>query len=240
MWTVSTTTTAPPPRQPSGLLIQTGQDGAPGHVNLTELGAGTGNTQVTATNASDMLSAVNQALAAVKTYAASIGSAQDPMTSANNSTRRVSTDYTNGVSALVDADMNTASTRLQALQTKSSSASSRCRSPTRTASSSSSCSTADCSLGRRSNGGGVASQTRGPKARAFFLIRRRRAARSSSRKRAAALKGCDGQARIAGPPKIYNEPESDAQPLSLVVRVLLQAVAEVALGIDRDRSRADA
>ena len=30
----------------------------------------------------------------------------------------MSTDYANGLSALVDADMNTASTRLQALQTQ--------------------------------------------------------------------------------------------------------------------------
>ena len=65
-----------------------------------------------------MLSAVNQALAAVRTYAASIGSAQDAMTAASTFNSAVSTDYANGLSALVDADMNTASTRLQALQTQ--------------------------------------------------------------------------------------------------------------------------
>ena len=65
-----------------------------------------------------MLSAVNPALAAVRTYAASIGAAQDQMTAATTFNSAVSTDYANGLSALVDADMNTASTRLQALQTQ--------------------------------------------------------------------------------------------------------------------------
>ena len=40
------------------------------------------------------------------------------MTAANSFNSALTTNYTNGVSALVDADMNTASTRLQALQTQ--------------------------------------------------------------------------------------------------------------------------
>ena len=65
-----------------------------------------------------MLSAVNAALSAVKTYASTIGAAQNAMTAASNFNSALNTDFANGLSALVDADMNTASTRLQALQTQ--------------------------------------------------------------------------------------------------------------------------
>jgi len=61
---------------------------------------------------------VNSALAAVKSYASSIGEAQNQMTTATTFNSALSTDYSNGLSSLVDADMNTASTRLQALQTQ--------------------------------------------------------------------------------------------------------------------------
>jgi flagellin len=118
VWTVSTTTTAPANSTPEGLLIQTGQEANQGTYNLTLLGGGTGNTAVTADNASDMLSAVNQALDAVRAYASSIGSTQDAMTASNTFNSAVSNDYASGLAALVDADMNTASTRLQALQTQ--------------------------------------------------------------------------------------------------------------------------
>ena len=68
--------------------------------------------------AGDMLTAVNQALAAVTNYAALIGATQDRMTTASTFNSALTTNYANGVSGLVDADMNTASTRLQALQTQ--------------------------------------------------------------------------------------------------------------------------
>ena len=100
----------------TGLLVQTGTTASQGTYDLTSLG--TGGTAVSAANAADMLSAVNQALGAVTNYAASIGATQDRMTSASNFNSAVTTDYANGISALVDADMNTASTRLQALQTQ--------------------------------------------------------------------------------------------------------------------------
>jgi flagellin len=120
VWTVSTQTTATSTAggSPAGLLIQTGQTALQATYNLTQLGSGTSNTAVTASNSADMLSAVNQALASVRSYASSIGSAQDAMTAAATFNSAVSTDYANGLSALVDADMNTASTRLQALQTQ--------------------------------------------------------------------------------------------------------------------------
>jgi flagellin len=118
-WQVSTTTTYATPATPQGLLIQTGATPLQGNYNLTQLGSGsTTSIQVSSTNASDMLSAVNAALLQVRGYAASIGSAQGAMTAAATFNSAVSTDYANGLSALVDADMNTASTRLQALQTQ--------------------------------------------------------------------------------------------------------------------------
>jgi flagellin len=70
------------------------------------------------TTAAAGLNAVNQALAAVTNYAALIGATQDRMTTANTFNSSLTTNYANGVSGLVDADMNTASTRLQALQTQ--------------------------------------------------------------------------------------------------------------------------
>ena len=117
-WTVQTTVTSGAATASSaGLLLQFGQNSGPGFYDLTNLGGAAG-TQVSATNASDMLSAVNLALAAVRGYAATIGTVQDTMNAASTFNSALSTDYQNGLSALVDADMNTASTRLQALQTQ--------------------------------------------------------------------------------------------------------------------------
>jgi flagellin len=87
-----------------------------GAFNLTTLGSG--GTQVSAANSSAMLTAVGQALDAVINYSAVIGATQDRMTAAATLNSSLTTNYTNGVSALVDADMNVASTRLQALQTQ--------------------------------------------------------------------------------------------------------------------------
>ena len=88
----------------TGMLIQNGFD----LTNLTTSGA----------TAASQLSAVQNALSAVTTYAATIGATQDRMTSASTFNDALTTNYATGVSALVDADMNTASTRLQALQTQ--------------------------------------------------------------------------------------------------------------------------
>ena len=84
--------------------------------NLTTLG--TGGNAVTASNASQLLSGVATVLSNLTTYAATIGATQDRMTSASTFNNALTTNYATGVSALVDADMNTASTRLQALQTQ--------------------------------------------------------------------------------------------------------------------------
>ena len=54
----------------------------------------------------------------VTNYAATIGATQDRMTAASTFNNALTTNYSTGISALVDANMNTASTRLQALQTQ--------------------------------------------------------------------------------------------------------------------------
>jgi flagellin len=90
-----------------------------GTYDLTLLGStASGGTQVTAANAQDILSAVNSALSTVTNYAAQIGATQDRMSSMSNLNMALTTNYADGVQGLVDADMNTASTRLQALQTQ--------------------------------------------------------------------------------------------------------------------------
>ena len=106
---VSTTTTS---SATSNLLTQGGIDltGGTGAASTFQVG--------TTTTASAALSAVNQALAAVTDYASVIGATQNRMTSATNFNSDLSTNYSNGISGLVDADMNEASTRLQALQTQ--------------------------------------------------------------------------------------------------------------------------
>ena len=96
---VSQTTTTP-----AGLLVQ-------GSTDLT-------NMSTTATTAASQLTNVESALAAVTNYAAVIGSTQDRMSSASTVNSALTTNYATGVSALVDANMNEASTRLQALQTQ--------------------------------------------------------------------------------------------------------------------------
>jgi flagellin len=76
------------------------------------------NITVTSATAATELQNVQAALTAVTDYSSQIGSIQDRMNAASNFNSSLSTDYTNGVSGLVDADMNEASTRLQALQTQ--------------------------------------------------------------------------------------------------------------------------
>lgn len=71
-----------------------------------------------AANAKTALTAVNAALKAVTDYAATIGATQSRMTAASNLNSALVTNYTTGAGALVDADMNQASARLQALQTQ--------------------------------------------------------------------------------------------------------------------------
>jgi flagellin len=99
----ATTTVTTPNSQ--NLLVQSG-------VVLTNLSV-TGPT-----NAETSLSAADQALAQVTNYAALIGATQDRMTTAVTFNTALMTNYSDGISGMVDANMNTASTQLQALQTQ--------------------------------------------------------------------------------------------------------------------------
>ena len=101
-YAVTTTVTTPASQN---LLVQNGTD-------LTNLNV------TSASSAQTALNDVNQALSAVTNYAALIGATQDRMTTANTFNTALMTNYANGVSGMVDADMNTASTQLQALQTQ--------------------------------------------------------------------------------------------------------------------------
>jgi flagellin len=101
-YAVTTTTTTP---NSQNLLVQSG-------VDLTNLNI-TGPT-----DAETSLSAADQALAQVTNYAALIGATQDRMTTAATFNTALMTNYSDGISGMVDADMNTASTQLQALQTQ--------------------------------------------------------------------------------------------------------------------------
>ena len=104
----------------TGVLGQaTGTTSIAGTYDLTLLGSSaSGGTQVTAANAQDILTAVDAALSSVTNYAAQIGATQDRMSSMSNLNMALTTNYANGIQGLVDADMNVASTRLQALQTQ--------------------------------------------------------------------------------------------------------------------------
>jgi flagellin len=77
-----------------------------------------GGTTGAAAAASSALQGVAAVLNTLTSYAAQIGTTQNAMTAASNFNSALTTNYSTGVSALVDADMNTASTRLQALQTQ--------------------------------------------------------------------------------------------------------------------------
>ena len=104
----------------TGTLGQaTGTTALAGTYDLTLLGSSAaGGTAITAANAGDILTAVNAALNSVTNYAAQIGATQDRMSAMSNLNKALTTNYANGVQGLVDADMNMASTRLQALQTQ--------------------------------------------------------------------------------------------------------------------------
>jgi flagellin len=101
-YAVTTTVTTPASQN---LLVQNGLD----LTNLSITGAA---------DASTASNAVNQALSAVTNYAAEIGAVQDRMTTASTFNTALMTNYSDGISGMVDADMNTASTQLQALQTQ--------------------------------------------------------------------------------------------------------------------------
>jgi flagellin len=105
--------------QGTGLLVATGTTNVAGTYDLTQLGSSSGGgTALSATNAQDVLTAISASLSSITNYAAQIGATQDRLSSISNLNSALTTNYANGVAGLVDADMNVASTRLQALQTQ--------------------------------------------------------------------------------------------------------------------------
>jgi flagellin len=96
---VSVTTTPP-----KGLLTQ-------GATNLTNITVATG-------TAATQMTDVNAALTAITKYSSILGSTSNSLTNASTFNASLQNNYTTGVGALVNADMNQASTRLQALQTQ--------------------------------------------------------------------------------------------------------------------------
>ena len=74
-------------------------------------------TTSTATAAAQ-ITAVNAALTAITSYSSILGSVSNTLANAATFNSALSDNYTTGIGALVDADMNQASTRLQALQTQ--------------------------------------------------------------------------------------------------------------------------
>ncbi len=99
-----TVVTTPAPGATAGLLTQ-------GNTDLTSI-------TTSATAVAQQLNDVNAALNAVTSYSSEIGSISNILTNAANFNSALSNNYTTGIGALVDADMNQASTRLQALQTQ--------------------------------------------------------------------------------------------------------------------------
>jgi len=78
-------------------------------------------TSLTTTNSlANMLKDVNTALGSLETAASVIGSARSNVTTQSSFISSLQNSLTAGVGSLVDADMNAASTRLQALQTQQS------------------------------------------------------------------------------------------------------------------------
>ena len=90
----------------------------PGSGLLTQGAYSLTNLTVTSTNAKAIVAATDSALTAVTSYAATIGATQDRITNATSLNSQLTTNYATGVAGLVDANMNTASTQLQALQTQ--------------------------------------------------------------------------------------------------------------------------
>jgi flagellin len=89
---------------PAGLFTQ-------GSYNLTSL-------STTPATAAAQMTAVGAALTAITSYSSIIGSTSNTLANAATFNTALSDNYTTGIGALVDADMNQASTRLQALQTQ--------------------------------------------------------------------------------------------------------------------------
>ncbi|MDB5595772.1 MAG: flagellin [Hyphomicrobiales bacterium] len=77
-----------------------------------------GSADLTSANIADTIKNADKAISDLTSYAATLGSVRSQVTDQGNFISTLSDSLTKGVSSLVDADMNEASTKLQALQTQ--------------------------------------------------------------------------------------------------------------------------
>jgi flagellin len=76
------------------------------------------NSTIAQSTIQNMLTSVNATISKLETASATVGAAQAQISTQQTFVASMQTNLSNGVSALVDADMNQVSTRLQALQTQ--------------------------------------------------------------------------------------------------------------------------
>ncbi len=100
-----------------GILASVPSAGGSGAVLGGSAFAVTGASSAT-TMMQQMVTSVNNIISSLETAASTIGGAQDQITTQQSFVSSMQTNLSNGVAALVDADMNQVSTRLQALQTQ--------------------------------------------------------------------------------------------------------------------------
>ncbi|PWB79773.1 MAG: flagellin, partial [Methylocystaceae bacterium] len=99
----------------AGILEVAQATGASAATDFTNL---TSTDVSSATTIADTLSNADKAIADLTTYGATIGATQTSVNGQATFIKTLNEALTNGVSSLIDADMNEASTRLQALQTQ--------------------------------------------------------------------------------------------------------------------------
>lgn len=107
--------TSPAVAAGSGILEAEQATGASAATDFTALDA---TSVADATVIADTLSNADKAIADLTQYSAQIGAVQTSVSGQATFMKTLNEALTNGVSSLVDADMNEASTRLQALQTQ--------------------------------------------------------------------------------------------------------------------------
>lgn len=118
--TANATSTTVGATAPTGGLLGNVQTTGGAQTNggaYTVLGMVVSSTTTTA-NLQDMMQEVNSALSSMETASSTLGSFSNTITQQQSFISSMQTNLTNGVGALVDADMNKVSTRLQALQTQ--------------------------------------------------------------------------------------------------------------------------
>jgi flagellin len=98
----------------TGLLQASKATGSAAATDLTSLTA----TDLATATVGDTLSNVDKALAALTSYASTIGGTQTTISEQQSFVSSMQTNLTNGAASLVDANMNQVSTRLAALQTQ--------------------------------------------------------------------------------------------------------------------------